>query len=69
MEIVNLTLDGCIYESAEFTAEEILVMFLKCSDEKVLDLYHDFERFLEFFSRYDQELMRTCRMKLNSRRS
>ena len=47
----------------------MLVKFLKCSDEKVLDLYHDFERFLEFFSRYDRELMETCRMKLNLRRS
>ena len=56
-------------QSDEVTAEELLVLFMKCSNEKVLDLYHQFERFLEYFSRYDPLIMESCRRRLNQRRS
>ena len=43
-------------------------MFLKCSDLKFLELYHEFMQFMESYCRYQLRFMKYVREKLNKRR-
>ena len=43
-------------------------MFLKCSDLKFLELYHEFMQFMETYCRYQLQFMKGVKEKLNKRR-
>ena len=44
-------------------------MFLKCSDEKFLELFNYFMRFIENFCRFNDDTMEIVIIKLNERRT
>lgn len=67
--ILQLTQDNCVFECDSLTAEDVLEMFLNCSDEKVLELYHYFMRFIEFYCRFNPHTMDVVRAKMNESRT
>ena len=58
-----------MFECEKLTACEVLNMYLQCSDEKVLHIYHYFMRFMEFFCRYNSDTLAETQSKMNERRS
>jgi len=68
LSIVNLTLDSCIVQTEELSAEYALEQFLKCNDRKFLSLFHDFARFIEFYCEYDGHFMAEAKIALNTRK-
>jgi len=66
--MLDLTLDSCIVQTEELSAQYALDKFLKCSDRKFLALFHDFARFIEFYSEYDEQFMDEAKIALNKRK-
>ena len=58
-----------MFESDSLTAKQVLEMFLNCSDEKVLELYHNFMQFMEEFCRFNDDTIDVVRNEMNERRT
>ena len=67
--LLEMSLDGCIFECEEFPAKTALKMFLQCSDEKIMDNYLYFIRFMEVYCRFDEDMIDETKEKLNARKS
>lgn len=70
LRLLSCIADGCIIENEDLPAIDVLDMFLKCNDEKVLFMYHEFVRFIEFYCFFNTRFMdEEVQESLNQRRS
>ena len=69
ISLLDLTSGNCITETEEISADYALTKFLNCKDNKFLALFHDFQRFIEFYCKHDGTFMEEANRRLNERKS